>query len=103
MCLRFVFILAVRLSSWLRLSRRPLAWKDADILLLHHLVALQSAGRPRRHPTITRLVLRMARDHENWGYRRITGELASLGITVAQVIPAMPCSRMSRVTRRQPT
>jgi hypothetical protein len=25
----------------------------------------------------------MARDDESWGYRRITGELASLGISVA--------------------
>jgi transposase len=144
MCLRFVFLLAVRLSSWLRLSRRPSAWKDAEILLLRHQVALlerrsaarpkltwadraliamllaviprprhaglrlpvtpatilrwhqdlvkcrwaarskpKSAGRPRRHPTVTRLVLRMARDNENWGYRRITGELVGLGITVA--------------------
>jgi len=40
------------------------------------------AGRPRKHPQITRLVLRMARDN-SWGYRRITGELAGLGITVA--------------------
>jgi putative transposase len=40
-------------------------------------------GRPRRHPTITRLVLQMARDNEHWGYRRIAGELAGLGITVA--------------------
>jgi transposase InsO family protein len=43
----------------------------------------KSPGHPRRHPTITRLVLRMARDNEHWGYRRITGELASLGISVA--------------------
>jgi transposase len=43
----------------------------------------KSPGRPRKHPTITRLVLRMARDNEHWGYRRITGELAGLGITVA--------------------
>ena len=144
MCLRFVFLLAVRLSSWLRLSRRPSAWKDAEILLLRHQVALlerrstarpkltwadraliatliaviprprhaglrlpvtpatilrwhrdlvkrrwaaksrrKKAVRPRRHPTITRLVVRMARDNENWGYRRITGDLAGLGITVA--------------------
>jgi putative transposase len=40
-------------------------------------------GRPRRHPAITRLVLRMARDNEHWGYRRIAGEPAGLGITVA--------------------
>jgi putative transposase len=38
-------------------------------------------GRPRKHPAITRLVLRMAREN-GWGYRRITGELAGLGITV---------------------
>ena len=143
MCLRFLFLLALRVPTWLRLSRRSSTWKDAEILLLRHQVALlerntarpklswadralfaallaviprarhsglrlpvmpatilrwrqdlvkrrwaaksrpKSPGRPRRHPTITRLVLRMARDNENWGYRRITGELAGLGITVA--------------------
>jgi putative transposase len=144
MCLRFVFILAVRAPEWLRLSRRSSAWRDAEILLLRQQVALlergsavrpkltwadralfaallaviprsrhaglrlpvtpatvlrwhrdlvkrrwaaksrlKAPGRPRRHPTITRLVLRMARTNENWGYRRIAGELAGLGITVA--------------------
>lgn len=144
MCLRFMFLLALRVPAWLRLSRRSSAWKDAEILLLRHQVALlerrnaarprltwadralfaallaviprarhaglrlpvapatimrwhrelvkrrwaaksqrESPGRPRRHPAITRLVLRMARDNENRGYRRITGELAGLGITVA--------------------
>lgn len=141
-CLRFVFLLVVRVPAWLRLSRRPSAWKDAEILLLRHQVAVlqrQSAtrprlswadraliaallaviprrrhgglrlpvtpatilrwhrdlvrrrwaakskrpGRPRKHPSITRLVLRMARDNEHWGYRRIAGELAGLGIAVA--------------------
>jgi putative transposase len=144
MCLRFVFLLAVRVPSLVRLSRRSSAWKDAEILLLRHQVALlerrstaspeltwadralfaaplaviprprhaglrlpvmpatilrwhrdlvkrrwaeksrrKKPGRPRRHPTITRLVLRMARDNEHWGYRRIAGELAGLGVTVA--------------------
>jgi transposase len=144
MCLRFLFLLTLRVPTRLRLSRRSSTWKDAEILLLRHEVTLlerrsttrpkptwadralfaallaviprarhaelhlpvmpatilrrhrdlikrhwaaksqpKSPGRPRRHPTITRLVLRMARDNEHWGYRRITGELASLGITVA--------------------
>jgi transposase len=39
-------------------------------------------GRPRKRPQIIRLVLRMARENA-WGCRRITGELAGLGITVA--------------------
>jgi hypothetical protein len=112
MCLRFPFLPALRLPEWLRLSRRSTASKDAEILLLRHQIAVlerhsttrpkltwadrasvkrrwaaksrpNKAGRPRRHPTITRLVLQMARDNENRGYRRITGELAGLGITVA--------------------
>lgn len=40
MCLRFVFLLALRVPVWLRLSRRSAAWKDAEILLLRHQVAL---------------------------------------------------------------
>jgi transposase len=43
----------------------------------------RSPGRPRKHPTITRLVLRIARDNENWGCRRITGELAGLNTILA--------------------
>jgi hypothetical protein len=143
-CLRFVFLLAMRLPTWLRLSRRSASWKEAEILLLRHQLAVlqrQSRTRPRlswadralfaallsmipraghgrlrlivtpgtilswhrdlvrrrwadksvgrnpgRPPTrrnLTRLVLRMARDNEHWGYRRIAGELAGLGIAVA--------------------
>ncbi len=40
-------------------------------------------GRPATRRNIRALVLRMAQDNEHWGYRRITGELAGLGITVA--------------------
>jgi putative transposase len=49
-CLRFVFILAVHIPAWLRISRRPPMWKDAEILLLRHQLAVlqrQTAVRPR--------------------------------------------------------
>jgi putative transposase len=143
-CLRFVFLLAAQIPAWLRLSRRPSAWKDAEILLLRHQLAIlqrQTAarpklrwtdralfaalltliprschgalhlfitpgtilrwhcdivrrrwaakskpkrpGRPPTHRRIIRLVLRMAADNKHWGYRRIAGELAGLGIAVA--------------------
>ena len=40
-------------------------------------------GRPRAHHTITASVLRLAKENPGWGYRRIHGELAGLGIHVA--------------------
>jgi putative transposase len=143
-CLRFVFLLATRALAVARLSRRDTAWKNAEILLLRHQLALvqrqlgervrpkaswadraliafliglipkawhpglrlivtpgtilrwrrdilrrrwaaksRPKGRPATRRKIKALVLRMARDNEGWGYRRIAGELAGLGIKVA--------------------
>ncbi|MEV6957495.1 integrase core domain-containing protein [Streptomyces sp. NPDC051183] len=40
-------------------------------------------GRPRTCASIRRLVLRLVRENPSWGYRRVHGELALLGISVA--------------------
>ena len=48
MCLRFVFLLLTRMTSWLRLSRREEAWKAAEILILRHQLAVLQRRQPRR-------------------------------------------------------
>src|SRR5712672_3506191 len=144
MCLRFVFLLIMRLATWLRLSRREETWKTAEILILRHqLTVLQrqqprrpklnwadrallatllsvmpkarrhglrllvtpdtilrwhrdivrrrwaarskrgKTGRPATRRNIRALVLRLARENPGWGYRRIHGELAGLGVQVS--------------------
>ena len=140
--LKLIFLIASRVVSLLGLSRRESWWKDAEILMLRHQLAvalrerpraparltwpdrawlailaetlptgrlagmrlivtpatvlrwhrdivrrrwarLSRSGRPATHRKVRSVVLRLARENEAWGYRRIHGELAGLGITVA--------------------
>jgi putative transposase len=48
MCLRFVFLLVTRMTSWLRLSQREETWKTAEILILRHQLAVVQRRQPRR-------------------------------------------------------
>ena len=145
MGLKLIFQVVSGVMSLLRLSRREAWWKDAEILMLRHQLAVVQRERPRVHARVTwpdrawlamlagtlpierlaamplivtpgtllrwhrdivrrrwarrsrqgrsgrpqvrrnvrSVVLRLARENESWGYRRIHGELAGLGITVA--------------------
>jgi transposase len=143
--LKLVFLVVSRVMSLLRLSRRESWWKDAEILMLRHQLAVAErerpkararlawpdrawlallagtvpagrlagmrllvtpgtilrwhcdivrrrwghlsrrgrSGRPATHRKVRSVVLRLARENESWGYRRIHSELGGLGITVA--------------------
>jgi transposase len=143
--LKLIFLIVSRAVSLLGLSRRESWWKDAEILMLRHQLAVAErerpwararltwpdrvwlallagtlpierlaamrlivtpgtilrwhrgivrrrwagrsrrgrSGRPATHRKVRSEVLRLARENESWGYRRIHGELAGLGITVA--------------------
>jgi len=142
--LKLIFLVVSGVMSLLGLSRRESWWKDAEILMLRHQLAVAlrerpkvrarltwpdrawlallagtvpagslagmrllvtpgtvlrwhrdivrrrwgrlsggRSGRPSTHRRVRSVVLRLARENESWGYRRIHGELAGLGIMVA--------------------
>jgi transposase len=43
----------------------------------------QAPGRPRIDPDLEALIVRMAQENRSWGYDRIVGALANLGLTVS--------------------
>ena len=74
------------------LRRLPLIMRPDTVLRWHrNLLRRQHAerskrkrpGRPRTVVSIRRLVLRLVHENPAWGYRRVHGELATLGIKVA--------------------
>jgi transposase InsO family protein len=143
--LKLIFLIVSRVASLLGLSRREAWWKDGEVLMLRHQLAVAQRELPRAHARLTwpdrawlallagtlpierlaglrlivtpatmlrwnrdilrrrwarlsrrgrsgrppvrrnvrSVVLRLPRENESWGYRRIHGELAGLGITVA--------------------
>ena len=55
-----------------------LRW-HADLVKRRWTFKRQRPGRPPTRPSIRAVILRMARENPNWGYRRIPGELAGMG------------------------
>ncbi|MEU8911599.1 integrase core domain-containing protein [Streptomyces mirabilis] len=71
----------------IRLMVRPdtvLRW-HRDLVARRHAARSRPKrpGRPRTVRSVRLLVLRLARENSNWGYRRIHGELLVLGVRVA--------------------
>jgi hypothetical protein len=108
--LKLIYIVVRQLLAWARLSGRAEASKDVERLVLRHQLAVAQHRLPPRelqrrltwcdrawlallvgllpaagvsHRRVEELVLRLARENRSWGYRRIHGELAGLGIRVA--------------------
>jgi len=61
-----------------------LAWHRKLIARKYDGSNQRGAGRPRTRDEIERLVVRMATENRDWGYRRIQGALANLGHEVAR-------------------
>src|ERR1022692_3189260 len=51
--LKLIFLIAARAVSLLGLSRREWWWKDAEILMLRHQLAVAERGRPPAHSRLT--------------------------------------------------
>jgi putative transposase len=51
--LKLIFLVVSRAASLLRLSRREPWWKDAEILMLRHQLAVAQRERPGTHSRLT--------------------------------------------------
>jgi hypothetical protein len=95
MALRFRYLLFLRLSQLIRLSRLDGEDLVVEVVMLCREVArAPPAGQPALDLPVTRpgrpsvpsgtvaLVLRLAKENRTWSHRRIHGELATMGVTL---------------------
>jgi putative transposase len=84
-------------SAWTSLSVRP-----ATLLRWHRQLVRRRwtyphrPGRPPLDRRVQALVVRLARENSGWGYRRIVGELQSLGIAVSATSVRTILTRVKR-------
>jgi putative transposase len=79
------FARALPRSAWTGLSVRPatlLRW-HRELVRRRWTYPHRRPGRPALDRRVQTLVVRLARENSGWGYRRIVGELRSLGISVS--------------------
>jgi transposase len=79
------FARALPRSAWTGLSMRPatlLRW-HRELVRRRWTYPHRRPGRPALDRRVQTLVVRLARENSGWGYRRIVGELRSLGISVS--------------------
>jgi putative transposase len=84
-------ILLVKPDTLLRWHRR---------LVANHWTYPHRPGRPATIAETRQLLLRCARENPTWGYRRIHGELAQLGIHIAASTVWVPKTRPGMLRRR---
>src|ERR1017187_513406 len=74
-----------RRGRWLLITPDTILRWHRDIVRRRHAARSMRAktGRPATRRSIKALVLRLARENPDWGYHRIHGDLAGLGVKVA--------------------
>ncbi len=73
---------AQRRLHWLVTPETLLRW-HRDLVRRHWTKPHRPPGRPSIQLQLRQLILRMAAENPTWGYRRIHGELARLGVKIA--------------------
>jgi transposase len=76
-----------------------LAWHRKLIAQMYDGSANRGPGRPRTQDEIQHLIVRLATENRDWGYRRIEGALANLGHEVAHGHRRLPRTRAFSIAR----